>query len=240
MTGRWQASQKAELTTLMEHTKRAELEDGYKLTLGKILPEIGIFETDEALLDVCCGPISILEFLPRTRLMLAVDSNMKEYGKKFSRKDYIRYETMQAEDLAIKDEIFDKCFCLNALDHTIDFRKVLSELFRVTKRGGMIILSLENLNYTYKFFYWLGVTKLNAVHHIHTISAQDIKREVLRNIDRGASFSLVPIWEKVTWENIINRSSRYHRDESMQISLYTLTFFPRMVHYFILPEILHA
>jgi len=38
------------------------------------------------------------------------------------------------------DEMFDVVHCVNALDHTRDVRKALSEMKRICKKGGLIYL----------------------------------------------------------------------------------------------------
>lgn len=50
----------------------------------------------------------------------------------------IEYQDM--ENLTYPDEFFDVVHCVNALDHTKDARKALSEMKRVCKKGGYIYL----------------------------------------------------------------------------------------------------
>jgi len=50
----------------------------------------------------------------------------------------IEYQDM--EHLTYPDGFFDIVHCVNALDHTIDARGALQEMFRVCKRGGWIYL----------------------------------------------------------------------------------------------------
>jgi len=44
------------------------------------------------------------------------------------------------EHMTYKDEVFDIVHCENALDHTEDARAALSEMERICKRGGWIVL----------------------------------------------------------------------------------------------------
>jgi len=50
----------------------------------------------------------------------------------------IEYQDM--ENLTYPDEFFDVVHCVNAIDHTKDARKALSEIERVCKKGGWIYL----------------------------------------------------------------------------------------------------
>jgi SAM-dependent methyltransferase len=53
-----------------------------------------------------------------------------------------------AEDLLIEDNWADVVMCLSVMEHVNDPDKVISELFRVTKKGGLLLLS------THGFFPW--------------------------------------------------------------------------------------
>ena len=50
----------------------------------------------------------------------------------------IEYQDM--ENLTYPDEMFDVVHCVNALDHTRDVRKALSEMKRICKKGGLVYL----------------------------------------------------------------------------------------------------
>lgn len=52
----------------------------------------------------------------------------------------IPIEYQDIENLTYPDEMFDVVHCVNALDHTIDAKKALSEIKRICKKGGWIYL----------------------------------------------------------------------------------------------------
>ena len=64
----------------------------------------------------------------------------KEFYPMKKVKQFIPMEKQDMENLTYKDEMFDIVHCANALDHCVDPRKALSEMFRVCKKGGWIYL----------------------------------------------------------------------------------------------------
>lgn len=68
-----------------------------------------------------------------------------ELVESFNTKLLIPVEYQDMENLTYPDEFFDVVHCVNAIDHTPDARKALSEMERVCKKGGWIYLrhSLE-------------------------------------------------------------------------------------------------
>lgn len=55
-------------------------------------------------------------------------------------KPFIPIETQDMENLTYKDEMFDIVHSTNALDHCVDPRQALKEMYRVCKKGGWIYL----------------------------------------------------------------------------------------------------
>jgi len=49
----------------------------------------------------------------------------------------IRHERAQAEELAHDDESFDAVVCADCLEHVADLERVIGEISRVLKRGGV-------------------------------------------------------------------------------------------------------
>lgn len=235
---RWFVAQKAELEMILANHKAEDFEAGYKLysnTLLTKLDKIAPFRREDKLLDVCSGPISFLEFLPESKLKLAIDSNMESYKRKFPydlKNSQVIYKTMLAEKMELGDETFDKVFCLNAIDHVLDYKKTLTEIYRVTKKEGIIGLSFENMNYMYKLIYHLNFKKLNDIYHPYTLSYADIVKEIKQSINKNAICYFQSVYEKVTFKNIRTLSKgagRYHL-----ISSGSLPFFSRLAYYFVL------
>lgn len=76
----------------------------------------------------------------------------KELYKMKGIKQLIPMDQQDMENLTYKDEMFDIVHCANALDHTVDPRRALDEMYRVCKVGGWIYLRhipKEGLNHKY-------------------------------------------------------------------------------------------
>jgi len=231
---RWDRAQAVELTFMLER-QESEFKASHQFFFNSILPKIDPFRQQDKILDACCGPVPILKFMPKAALKVAVDSALDKYLEKFPHDADIEYKTMLAENLSFANEHFDKVFCLNAIDHTFDFKRALAELFRVAKKDGTVALTFENMNYMYKFFYGMGFKKLNQIYHPYTISFQDIKNEILKNIDKNAHIQFIPLWEKITFKNIFRQISHDRKGGIKHVSAqYTLPIPSMIVHYFIL------
>jgi ubiquinone/menaquinone biosynthesis C-methylase UbiE len=55
----------------------------------------------------------------------------------------MRYVEAPSESIPFPDGYFDIVTCLNALDHVEDFRKTVAEIKRVTRAGGLFLVSVE-------------------------------------------------------------------------------------------------
>ncbi len=86
-------------------------------------------------LDVGCGPESI----GRTRFpqgTVLVSTDVREYPPVGV--------VCTALALPFRDEAFDLVLCLRVLQHLRDDEAALRELFRITRRGGAVILAIGN------------------------------------------------------------------------------------------------
>lgn len=95
--------------------------------------------------DLGCGPICTLgNMWGGVKITIyASDILQPEYAKILQELNCqlitpVEYQDM--ENLTYPDEFFDLVHCINALDHTKDVQKALSEMKRVCKKGGYIYL----------------------------------------------------------------------------------------------------
>jgi len=95
------------------------------------------------LLDVGCGPRGSLEWATAARETVGVDPLADRYRSLQARDQRMTYVNAYAEAMPFTNTHFDDAFCFNALDHTDDFRKALSEIARVLKAGGRFLLITE-------------------------------------------------------------------------------------------------
>ena len=98
--------------------------------------------------DVGCGPYSVLLEAPASVTKIMVDPLMKHYmhhGLVPHVEDRSRniFVECGGENLALADETADVVFCTNTIDHVVDPWATLSELIRITKIGGYLILDAD-------------------------------------------------------------------------------------------------
>lgn len=129
-------------------------------------------------LDLCCGPLTILNNFPNFKKRIALDSLLERYVSKFGKINNLSYIAAKAEQLPFKDKSFDTIFCLNALDHTENWRKVVQEMLRILCNTGMVYLDFEQTNYFEKFLMKLGWQKHLSEHHLATFSVKEIIEEM--------------------------------------------------------------
>jgi len=185
-----------EITKETKFTKKYELLDAknyknknssYRLVAKEIIKKFKIKE--EKILDVACGYgglIGILnEHLPKIEYMgldaskfilsLARDLHKRNKNTKFI-KGF-------SEKLPFKNESFDFVICRDSIHHFRDPLKSFKEMYRVTKKGGIIyVLDLgrdipEKLIYDgfWKFFNWNPYV---AVNYLYSIRASYTTKEI--------------------------------------------------------------
>jgi ubiquinone/menaquinone biosynthesis C-methylase UbiE len=115
---------------------------------------------DERVLDAACGRGFVLNFLREVSECSLVGQDL-EY-------QYVRLAHGQLADRAVRllngdlchlpfpDHAFDKVILAEVLEHLPDDRAGLAEAVRVTRPGGMIVISVPNANYP---FCWDPINK---------------------------------------------------------------------------------
>ncbi|HPH52029.1 MAG TPA: class I SAM-dependent methyltransferase [Candidatus Portnoybacteria bacterium] len=116
--------------------------------LQEIIKITGINDNSE-ILDIGCGIKTVLHFLPG-KIKIGVDSLADEYIKIYDYPKDIKIEKSFGENLKFKNNSFDVVFMTNALDHTKNPQKVVSEIFRVLRSGGYFALTNELVKKDFK------------------------------------------------------------------------------------------
>jgi SAM-dependent methyltransferase len=99
--------------------------------------------TDQHVLDVGCGPTGVVYFIEAER-RVGIDPLADQYEQwngYWGRP--IELITSNAEAMPLADESFDTVFCVNCLDHTRNPAAVISEIARVLKPGGTLVLHVD-------------------------------------------------------------------------------------------------
>jgi ubiquinone/menaquinone biosynthesis C-methylase UbiE len=98
---------------------------------------------DQSILEVGCGPVGIVFFLD-ARNNVGLDPLADQYsqwnGYWGKRVNLIQAE---GENMPLADASFDSVFCINVLDHTFHPSRVLSEINRVLKPRGRLVLHVD-------------------------------------------------------------------------------------------------
>jgi len=61
-----------------------------------------------------------------------------------------------AENMPLLNETFDVAFCYNALDHSFNPSKIISEIKRILKPGGYLLLGIYTHNFILKLMRFLA------------------------------------------------------------------------------------
>lgn len=110
------------------------------------LDGIGIaFESFQAqrILDVGCGPVGVCYFID-AKLSLGIDPlahQFQEWNGYWGR--YVKLMQGMGEMTPIKGGVFDTIFCINVLDHSLAPAAIISEISRVLKPEGILVLHVD-------------------------------------------------------------------------------------------------
>lgn len=106
---------------------------------------------NEIILDVGCGPgLYALYFSTRCSRVYAIDLNSEKIkkAKKLNKKLSLsaNFKKGSITNLPYKDNFFDKVLCSEVLEHIKEDKIAMAELSRVTKKKGLIVLSIPSKN----------------------------------------------------------------------------------------------
>lgn len=96
---------------------------------------------DSCVLDVGCGISSVLHYLEGRRY--GIDPLAREYKKLYRFPRDISIQPGHGEQIPFSDGCFDTVFCCNVLDHVSNPQRVVEEICRVLRPGGMFVLAVE-------------------------------------------------------------------------------------------------
>ncbi len=164
---------------------------------------------DAKVLDVCCGGgRSIKEIINITTKIVGIDHDEKAVAHaKKNLKDYPRVKILkaEAEHLPFRDKEFDFAICMTTFGNFANYKqKVLSEMKRVIKDDGFIILSVfsedafkermkvyNNLNFSIKEI--KGTTVIFYDGTKNNIVSEQFSKEQLLDIFAKAKLNVVDI-----------------------------------------------
>jgi ubiquinone/menaquinone biosynthesis C-methylase UbiE len=98
---------------------------------------------DKRVLDIGCGPRGSLEWADMAAERVGLDPLVNQYRALGAHTHRMRYVAAGAESIPFPDGHFDIVCSFNSLDHVDDLDRVVSEICRTVKPGGLFLLISE-------------------------------------------------------------------------------------------------
>lgn len=95
-------------------------------------------------LDVGCGPVGLVHFLPEAALRVRLDPLLLDYRERLPLAEPQLSLVADGEQLPLVSECIDAGICFNALDHMRDPAAALAELHRVLRPGGTLLVMVHS------------------------------------------------------------------------------------------------
>ena len=127
------------------------LVDGFiKREVGKLVKKFLRHYT--VFLDIGCGDLSLVRFLPRNLWYNAIDISLSEFHLKrvLNKRGRINVALASATSIPLDSTSISLAVSTEVLEHIPDIDKALSEIYRILKQEGIFIISIPN-NYCYKY-----------------------------------------------------------------------------------------
>lgn len=97
----------------------------------------------KVILDIGCGPRGSLEWVAMAKQRVGLDPLVPLYRELGITEHRMEYVAAPSEAVPFPTGHFDITTCLNALDHVDDIEQTILEIKRVTRPGGLFLLSTE-------------------------------------------------------------------------------------------------
>lgn len=91
-------------------------------------------------------PFLLSEKIPNAKITCCdYDINLKKFFDKINNKNVqnVSFASTDLRKTPFDDNSFDVIYCISVLEHTGNYNKILDEFFRVLKKGGMLVLTMD-------------------------------------------------------------------------------------------------
>jgi len=102
------------------------------------------FFSGRRVLDVGCGPVGLIHFVPQAAARIRLDPLLPEYAERLPLPEPRLSVAAAGERLPLAPDCVDICVCFNALDHMRDPHAALAEMARVLRPGGHLLLMVHS------------------------------------------------------------------------------------------------
>lgn len=155
-----------------EYARMFDLEDHYWWFLGRrslvrtLLRRYRVWRREDRILDVGCGSGATLALLADFGKPVGLDASLTALGFCRSRGNRALVRAL-AEQVPFSRDTFDAVLALDVLEHVPDDRRVLGELWRICRPGGLAVVTVPAFS-----FLWSGHDE--ALHHLRRYRAPEI------------------------------------------------------------------
>jgi ubiquinone/menaquinone biosynthesis C-methylase UbiE len=130
----------------------------------------------DKVLDIGCGPCGMISYLDQGQ-RYGLDPLIDFYLSNFDMPEEVKWEKGCGEEIPFKDSFFDIVITTNAIDHTQNPQKFMSEINRVLKEHGFLFLTVNTYSWhvrAVKVF----VERMDAGDpaHPYTFTAKEVKQ----------------------------------------------------------------
>jgi len=150
-----------------------------------------LLERGDRLLDIGCGD-GTLGYYAKTKYKEVYGVDISEKAIDIARKRGIKTFKidLNKETLPFPDNYFDAVTCLDVIEHIIDPRFLVKEIYRVLKKGEILIISTPNIRYWKHLFRLVILGRFPKTSddeelwdggHIHYFTFKDIEELLKKN-----------------------------------------------------------
>jgi len=237
------------MSIVKKYLKRLESERSYfdfqrarGMRYQRLLGEVDFNIRNKNILEVGCGLEGVISsFSGKTTVGLELDKGLVAKAKRFASNTKTIFICADAERLPFKDETFDLVLLLDVVEHVTNPETVISECFRVLRRGGLI-----SINFPPYYSALGGHLILPYLHYLPTAISYPIVKKLVSKIENEQNTALINYQHVIDQHESLNKiSTREVRDIIKRFFTinkeFETTVLPRLVlkkHTDLLPEFL--